>query len=182
MKINNTQKGFTLIELLVVIAIIGTLAGILFIAINPKEQSDKAKVVKIVTELKAIEKAINLTSINDESLLDSYTQKGVSELISEGKLKYISGIDSFFGGNTIKFDGRRGGIGVFDYHDNCESNNIFSFVFGINLYIKADSEYENLVNEVNRVIDNDDITKNCGKVRYLKGSVYGSVLIYHIGN
>ena len=37
------QKGFTLIELLVVIAIIGILAGILFVAINPKAQTDKAK-------------------------------------------------------------------------------------------------------------------------------------------
>ena len=38
-----TNKAFTLIELLVVIAIIGILAGILFVAINPKAQSDKAK-------------------------------------------------------------------------------------------------------------------------------------------
>ncbi|PID83397.1 hypothetical protein CSB11_01230 [Candidatus Campbellbacteria bacterium] len=37
-----TQKGFTLIELLVVIAIIGILAGILFVAIDPKAQTDKA--------------------------------------------------------------------------------------------------------------------------------------------
>jgi prepilin-type N-terminal cleavage/methylation domain-containing protein len=36
------QQGFTLIELLVVIAIIGILAGILFVAINPKKQTDKA--------------------------------------------------------------------------------------------------------------------------------------------
>jgi type IV pilus assembly protein PilE len=39
---NTVQKGFTLIELLVVIAIIGILAGILFIAINPVEQTNKA--------------------------------------------------------------------------------------------------------------------------------------------
>jgi type IV pilus assembly protein PilA len=36
------QQGFTLIELLVVIAIIGILAGVLFVAIDPKKQTDKA--------------------------------------------------------------------------------------------------------------------------------------------
>lgn len=45
------KKGFTLIELLITIAIIGILAGILFVAINPKEQTDKAKNAKIKTEL-----------------------------------------------------------------------------------------------------------------------------------
>jgi len=45
MKKSNT--GFTLIELLVVIAIIGILAGILFVAINPKAQTDKANDAKI---------------------------------------------------------------------------------------------------------------------------------------
>jgi prepilin-type N-terminal cleavage/methylation domain-containing protein len=42
------QKGFTLIELLVVISIIGILAGILFVAINPKGQNDKAKNAKML--------------------------------------------------------------------------------------------------------------------------------------
>ena len=48
------QKGFTLIELLVVIAIIGILAGILFIAINPKEQTDKAKLASIKSTMAQI--------------------------------------------------------------------------------------------------------------------------------
>ena len=48
------NKGFTLIELLVVIAIIGILAGILFIAINPKAQTDKANVAKDKSELASV--------------------------------------------------------------------------------------------------------------------------------
>ena len=55
------EKGFTLIELLVVIAIIGILAGILFIAINPKEQTDNAKTAKIKTQLNEISKKAALT-------------------------------------------------------------------------------------------------------------------------
>ena len=45
------QKGFTLIELLVVIAIIGILAGILFVAIDPKAQTDKANNAKAKSQL-----------------------------------------------------------------------------------------------------------------------------------
>ena len=44
---NKKEKGFTLIELLVVIAIMGILASIIFLAINPKEQSDKAKIATV---------------------------------------------------------------------------------------------------------------------------------------
>lgn len=36
------KKGFTLIEILVVIAVIGVLAAVLFVAINPLEQINKA--------------------------------------------------------------------------------------------------------------------------------------------
>ncbi len=50
----NSQKGFTLIELLVVIAIIGILAGILFVAINPKAQTDKAKDANIKSTMTQI--------------------------------------------------------------------------------------------------------------------------------
>jgi type IV pilus assembly protein PilE len=45
------QKGFTLIELLVVIAIIGILAGILFVAIDPAAQTNKAEDAKAKSQL-----------------------------------------------------------------------------------------------------------------------------------
>lgn len=48
---SKSTKGFTLIELLVVIAIIGILAGILFVAIDPKAQTDKADDASAKSEL-----------------------------------------------------------------------------------------------------------------------------------
>ena len=59
------QKGFTLIELLVVIAIIGILAGILFVAINPKGQTDKATDVTVKTAMAGMPTAAVL--VNAES-------------------------------------------------------------------------------------------------------------------
>ena len=51
---NQIQKGFTLIELLVVIAIIGILAGILFIAIDPSAQTNKAEDAKKQSQLASV--------------------------------------------------------------------------------------------------------------------------------
>ncbi len=56
--IDDKQDGFTVLELLIVVAIIGLLSGILFASINPKEQSEKAKVAKTVQELKSIKDAV----------------------------------------------------------------------------------------------------------------------------
>ena len=63
-----SQKGFTLIELLVVIAIIGILAGILFVAINPKAQTDKANISNIKAQLSQVptQAAINNSSSYDD--------------------------------------------------------------------------------------------------------------------
>jgi len=65
------QKGFTLIELLVVIAIIGILAGILFVAINPAEQTAKAKDATVKTAMAGIPTAAALD--NAESFEDACT-------------------------------------------------------------------------------------------------------------
>ncbi len=50
----NKKNGFTLIELLVVISIIGILAGTLFVAIKPKEQTDKAREKKALSQLSSL--------------------------------------------------------------------------------------------------------------------------------
>lgn len=65
------QKGFTLIELLVVIAIIGILAGILFIAINPAEQTRKADDASVKTALSQLrtQAAVDLSAGGDYSTL-----------------------------------------------------------------------------------------------------------------
>ena len=54
------QKGFTLIELLVVIAIIGILAGILFVAIDPLAQNEKATDAKKLVFVNQLTKALEL--------------------------------------------------------------------------------------------------------------------------
>ena len=54
------QKGFTLIELLVVIAIIGILAGILFVAIDPLAQNEKATDAKKIVFVNQLVKALEL--------------------------------------------------------------------------------------------------------------------------
>jgi type IV pilus assembly protein PilA len=58
------QKGFTLIELLVVIAIIGILAGILFLAISPKEQSENAKSVIRKNNIKVVKKTLDMYQLD----------------------------------------------------------------------------------------------------------------------
>jgi type II secretion system protein G len=59
------QKGFTLIELLVVIAIIGILAGILFVAIDPAAQTNKAKDVKRNSEISKMQKALEFVKLDN---------------------------------------------------------------------------------------------------------------------
>lgn len=54
------QEAFTLIELLVVIAIISILASILFVAIDPKSQTDKALDAKRAQVFNELDKALNL--------------------------------------------------------------------------------------------------------------------------
>ena len=54
------QSGFTILELLITIAIIGILTSILFVAINPSAQTQKAKVAKTVSEMKAVKHAVSM--------------------------------------------------------------------------------------------------------------------------
>lgn len=60
--IMSNSKGFTLIELLVVIAIIGILAGILFVAINPAAQTNKANDATVKTAMAGIPTAAVLVN------------------------------------------------------------------------------------------------------------------------
>ncbi len=57
------KKGFTLIELLIVIAIIGILASIVIVSLNSARQ--KAQYSKALTEMKGIEKALQLTLLDE---------------------------------------------------------------------------------------------------------------------
>lgn len=57
------QKSFTLLELLITIAILAVLASISFVALNPAEQIKKARDAQRLTELRSIEKAVNIFEI-----------------------------------------------------------------------------------------------------------------------
>ena len=61
------EKGFTLIELIVIIAIIGILAGMIFVAINPKKQTDNAKESAILAGLAQIPSLIAEHNVSDSS-------------------------------------------------------------------------------------------------------------------
>ena len=105
------QKGFTLIELLVVIAIIGILAGILFVAIDPLAQNEKATDAKKLVFVNQLVKALELYKFentrnnyppgdsgrtlarNDhlfEDKLKSYFNFDLSEIFGSGEFLYRS--------------------------------------------------------------------------------------------
>jgi prepilin-type N-terminal cleavage/methylation domain-containing protein len=75
------QKGFTLIELLVVIAIIGILAGILFVAIDPLAQTNKAEIAKTKSELASIRVQAALIFSDDDDYDDVCTNANVLALL-----------------------------------------------------------------------------------------------------
>ncbi len=54
------DEGFTLIELLVVIVIISILSSILIVAINPREQIDKAHDAQRLSDMRNIQLALDL--------------------------------------------------------------------------------------------------------------------------
>lgn len=78
------RRGFTLIELLVVIAIIGILAAI--IAPNAFKAIEKAKVVKVISDVNAIKTAA-LLYYSDAGVLppddDDYTSGGVGNHLAD---------------------------------------------------------------------------------------------------
>jgi len=86
------KKGFTLIELLIVIAIIGILASIVLVSLNGARQ--KAQYSKALTEMKGIEKALQVT------LLD----EGVDEWWDEDDANFSSVLGAF--GNVDINDAR----------------------------------------------------------------------------
>ena len=81
-----TQKGFTLIELLVVIAIIGILAGILFIAIDPSAQTNKAEDAKRQSQVASIrtQAALVFSDTSPSSFATVCTNANVVELLKSG--------------------------------------------------------------------------------------------------
>jgi prepilin-type N-terminal cleavage/methylation domain-containing protein len=157
------QKGFTLIELLVVIAIIGILSGILFIAINPAEQSAKADAVRIANDIKNIEKAFQLTALDDLSkplyqtpqILGSSTNNiPLKTIIQNGDLKYLASDD-------------------IDAEDIVSGGYKYCNVFGsfyICGYPTSSGSRDKILSELDRIFDGSDgLTWGSGRL-----SLYGS--------
>lgn len=72
------ENGFTLVELMIVVAIIGTLAGIA--TPNYISYRQKAIDLKIILEIKSIEKEITLFDIEKGRLPDSLAEIGLGTL------------------------------------------------------------------------------------------------------
>ena len=72
------SKGFTLIELLVVIAIIGLLSSVVLASLNSAR--DKATAAKVVSEMKALQSAIELYRLDHDG---SVPHEGTGEWFSD---------------------------------------------------------------------------------------------------
>lgn len=62
------NRGLTLIEILVVVAIVGIMAGVLVVVVNPFQLNAKARDARRVSNLKAIQTALELYKINNGGL------------------------------------------------------------------------------------------------------------------
>jgi len=76
--IQNKNSGFTLIEVMIVIAIIGTLAGIAIPSY--KKHIEEARLTRIISEIKLIEKEIILFQVDNDALPDNLADIGLDTL------------------------------------------------------------------------------------------------------
>ena len=80
-------QGFTLIELMMVVAILGTLAAIAI----PHYISyrEKAKVARAIVEIKEIERAVFVFTLNSDSLPDTLVAAGIGNPIDPWGNAYV---------------------------------------------------------------------------------------------
>lgn len=76
---NACNRGFTLIELMIVVAIIGTLSAIA--VPNFLKYREKGRIAVALTDIRIIEKQINIYAINTGELPDSLNDLSISNLI-----------------------------------------------------------------------------------------------------
>lgn len=176
MKKLRNKKGFTLIELLVVIAIISILASILFVAIDPKGQTDKAKATKIAQDFRNIEQAFQLTALdkNRETYPreTEFTSNRIINIINNGELNHLSNnIKPGIGANYYFYDNDKD---VYPYINNCPGSSNSS---GANIFISdvVAGTQDNLANELDQIIDNGDGLL-CGRFRTYNSTYFGYVL------
>lgn len=81
------HQGFTLIELMLVMAIIGTLAAIAIP--NYFSYREKAKVVRAIIEIKEIERAILLFTLNSNNLPGTLAEAGIGNPVDPWGNKYV---------------------------------------------------------------------------------------------
>jgi len=166
MKKNN---AFTLIELLIVISLLSILmlAGIMLL--NPKKHTSQAKTVNIANDLRNIEKAFRITSIEkgwEKLPTDSEIGEKIKDIIDNGNLKnttvwknqYNFGSEYFYDNDDDDYL----------YLHNCPGEESTE---GANIYLKniSDADNNETVLELDKIFDNSD-GLNCGKIRTVNNS------------
>jgi prepilin-type N-terminal cleavage/methylation domain-containing protein len=174
------KKGFTLIEILIVTTIIGILGSILFISVNSVRE--KAKAIKIIGDLKSIEKGLiawglaeGISEWWDEDVWDAPSDEPTIEWMMENTDlgDWVSGtprIDADLyvydnDGNTFDPDGD--GCGSVPWH-------------GVNLNI-WEQKFLRIVDLIDKKIDGGD-GNSCGRVVWDNAGRGGYFIGYRLGN
>lgn len=178
------QKAFTLIELLVTIAIISILTSVIFMAIDSKKQNDRATAIRVIKEFTAIQKALELSSLDPDWGYNSYPGEydfglgenpAIVDLIDNGILKYVGREDLVNGqglGQLVGANGAGVGNGVYRYDNDNDTYNYLNNCPGVNttagvnifIYWVESEEDMAIINELDSILDNGDGLK-CGKIR-----------------
>ena len=180
MKCFGRHKGFTLVELLVVIAIIGILSAVVIASLQ--ESRNKAQAVRMAAELRSINQALRLDSIErntrtDYPLESSFGIPGqnpqVQSIINAGFLSSLGDLsDGRIGDKRYRYDND----GDQYISASCGSSNPSFSGVSIIIFGVTDSNDLEIIKKLDEIMDGGD-GLGCGNVRYrVNGGLFGFIL------